>query len=149
MRESAIPTHLVIELLCEFERDWPPKTRTENIGGTRRCPLGRTAIVGNQNDRRVLADPQFVERRQQTTDVVIYVGHQPGEDLHVTRVELALPRTELIPGLSPKRQRRELGRLWHHAQFTLALQTPCADNVPAFVVLALVGIALTGTCLQR
>ena len=149
VRKCPIFSHLVIELFCQLKRNRPAKTRPEDVGRTSRRPFGRTAVIRNKNNCRVLTDPKFVECCHQPTNVGIDIADQPGVDLHVAGVDLSFARAELVPGVRTKGQRWELGGFRHDAQFTLALQTPGSDHIPTFVVSAFISIPLSGARLQR
>ncbi len=66
-------------------------------GGADLLALTRRAVVGHEEDERVVTFPDLVERGQQPTDVLVDVVDRAGEDLHVTGEQLLLGGRQLGP----------------------------------------------------
>ncbi len=100
--------------------------------------FGAGAVVaGDVKDQRVVEFAHVFDRLDDTTRFMIRHVEKGGEDLGLPRVELFLFVGKVGPILDVVRLFRELGVLGDDAQFFLLLKDPLADDVPAFIEIAL------------
>ncbi len=127
------------------------------VDGAVRAALARGAVVGDQDDDRVLAPAELLEEAEQASDLVVGVREEPGVDLRHSREELLLvirervPRPRVVewrerlavrPGARLARpdrvDRRQLGVLRDEAELLLPGEGLLAHRLVAHVEAALV-----------
>ena len=94
--------------------------------------LGRP-VVRHHDDERVVADAQFIERREQPAEVVVGVVEHPSEGFLKPGVNFLLGVVQLRPRLDHRVSWRELGVLRDDAELLLPLEGFLANPVPTLV----------------
>ncbi len=96
-----------------------------------RSALRGCAVVGDENDDRVLQFPLGLQVVQHTADLVIGMADEGGEDLHHPRVQPAAVLVELLPVGNPVGAFRQLYVLTDDPARLLLrqpLRTPCVPT---------------------
>ena len=112
-----------------------------------RVALG--AVVGEEQDERVVVLPGVLQELQQAPDVMVEVLDHRGVELHRAGLAPLLVRAELVPGPRERRAWRLGGLGRHDAVPACALEAPRAQHVVAAVVRAPVAVELGVGHLER
>ncbi len=108
------------------------------VEGAVRAAFGRGAVVGDEDDQRVVELVHHLEEGDQLADVVIHIGKVRGVNFHLVGVNVLLLLVQRLPRLHVRIGRRELRFRGADAHLDLVLQGFLAVIIPAGVELALV-----------
>ena len=102
--------------------------------------LRRRAVVGGQQDQRVVELAAAREEVDHPPDVVVGLLEEGRVDLHLPRVQAPRVRRKRVPRLDPRRPRRELRAGRHDGERELPREHLLAPAVPAQVELPAVAL---------
>jgi hypothetical protein len=111
--------------------------------------LGRRAVVGEQDDERVVEQAACLEVVDEPADLFVGVVQESCEHLLVARTQSALIYAHRIPWLDVLVERRQARARRHDAEFQLALEPLLSHGVPAGVEATLVFVDVPARCLVR
>ena len=98
-----------------------------------RATLLTRAVVGQQEDHRVVQPVEPFQRIEEPTDLVVGVVEEGGEGLLETGGQTTVDLGHGVPFLDPWVPRGELGPRRHHARLQLLREPALAGGVPAVV----------------
>ncbi len=98
----------------------------------RQSLLGR-AVVGHQDDERVVADSHLIERGEHPAELMIRVFDKPGEDLLQSAVDFLLAVVQIGPRLDAGIRRRQHGVFRDDPELLLTFKGLFPHLVPALV----------------
>ena len=128
-------TELVDDLQAVLDRFRAVVEELGLVGGAGDAALGARAVVGDHHDQRVVELADGAQELDEATDVVVGVAEEPGEDLHLTRVEAALVVRQRVPLGHVGVVAGELAVGRDDAELLLACERPGAVGVPPVVEL--------------
>jgi len=100
-----------------------------------RAALGAGAVVGQDHHHGVVGDALLVEEVEDPPEVVVGVGDEAREDLHVAGEEPTLVLRQALPLRHPRRPLGQHGLGRHHALGDLSVVGTPAPGLPAVVEL--------------
>ena len=105
-----------------------------------RTALGAGPVVGQDHQHGVVEFARLLEEPDEAPQLVVGVGQEPGEGLHVARVQALLVGGEGVPGRHPVGSGRELAPVGEDPPLPLALERRPAPLVPPGVEAAPVAL---------